>query len=59
MAQELNYIQLPLSTFLQLHPQYIEFFPLRYFHDPNYVVRLQPSSGTLEVGFPSDDWEIQ
>lgn len=59
MSESLNYIQLPLSTFLQLHPQYIQMFPLRYFHDPNYVVRLHPASGTLEVGFPGDNWTIQ
>ena len=58
MAESLNYVQLPLSTFLQLHPDYLSIFPLRYFHDPRYVVRMQPSSGRLEIGFPEDDWEI-
>ena len=59
MADRLNYIQLPLATFLQLHPEYLQLFPLRIFHDPRYVVRLHPSSGSLEVGFPDDSWEIQ
>ena len=34
MAECLNYIQLPLATFLQLHPEYLQLFPLRIFHDP-------------------------
>lgn len=59
MAERLNYIQLPLATFLQLHPEYLQMFPLRYFHDPRYVVRLHPSSGTMEVGFAEDDWNIK
>lgn len=59
MAESPSYIQLPLSTFLQLHPEYLEFFPLRVFHDPQYVVRVQPASGTVEVGFPGDRWTIQ
>ena len=59
MAECLNYIQLPLATFLQLHPEYLQLFPLRIFHDPRYVVRLHPASGSMEVGFPDDSWEIQ
>lgn len=59
MAARMNYIQLPLATFLQLHPEYLQMFPLRLFHDSRYVVRLHPDSGTLEVGFPEDKWEIQ
>lgn len=59
MTERLNYIQLPLATFLQLHPEYLQLFPLRYFHDPRYVVRLHPESGSLEVGFPDDSWQIQ
>lgn len=59
MADRLNYIQLPLATFLQLHPEYLQLFPLRIFHDPRYVVRLHPASGSMEVGFPDDSWEIQ
>lgn len=58
MANRMNYIQLPLATFLQLHPEFLEMFPLRIFHDDRYVVRLQPDSGRLEVGFPSDNWVI-
>ena len=59
MAACLNYIQLPLATFLQLHPEYLQLFPLRIFHDPRYVVRLCPASGSMEVGFPDDSWEIK
>ena len=59
MADRLNYIQLPLATFLQLHPEYLQLFPLRIFHDPRYVVRLHPASGSMEVGFPDDSWEIK
>lgn len=59
MAECLNYIQLPLATFLQLHPEYLQLFPLRIFHDPRYVVRLHPASGSMEVGFPDDSWEIK
>jgi hypothetical protein len=59
MADCLNYIQLPLATFLQLHPEYLQLFPLRIFHDPRYVVRLHPASGSMEVGFPDDSWQIQ
>lgn len=59
MAERLNYIQLPLATFLQLHPEYLQLFPLRIFHDPRYVVRLHPASGSMEVGFPDDSWEIK
>ena len=59
MAERLNYIQLPLATFLQLHPESLQVFPLRIFHDPRYVVRLHPASGSMEVGFPDDSWEIK
>ena len=59
MADRLNYIQLPLATFLQLHPEYLQLFPLRIFHDPRYVVRLDPASGRMEVGFPEDSWHIE
>lgn len=59
MADRLNYIQLPLATFLQMHPEYLQLFPLRIFHDSRYVVRLHPASGSMEVGFPDDSWEIQ
>ena len=27
--------------------------------DPRYVVRLHPASGSMEVGFPDDSWEIK
>lgn len=59
MENSLNYIQLPLATFLQLHPNFVDLFPLRLFHDPRYVVRMHPASGTLEVGFPEDSWNIK
>lgn len=59
MAESLNYIQLPLATFLQLRPEFIQLFPIRYFHDPRYVVRMHPASGSLEVGFPDDSWTIK
>ena len=58
MANCMKYIQLPLATFLRLHPEFLEMFPLRIFHDDRYVVRLQPDSGRLEVGFLSDNWVI-
>ena len=56
--ERMNYIQLPLSTFLALHPEFLELFPLRIFHDDRYVVRLRPESGLMEVGFISDNWSI-
>lgn len=56
--KKMNYIQMPLAMFLQLHPEYLELFPLRIFHDERYVVRLQPDEGLMEVGFPEDHWNI-
>lgn len=56
--KQMNYIQLPLSIFLQLHPEFVQMFPMRIFHDERYVVRLQPDNGLMEVGFLEDNWKI-
>lgn len=59
MTQTLNYIQMPLYAFLQLHPEYRSMFPYSAFPDPRYLVRIQLHTGTIEVGFAEDDWEVK
>lgn len=58
MAGHSDYIQMPLTTFLSLNPEYIKLFPLKIFSDPRYVVRISQSTGTLEVGYPGDCWTL-
>lgn len=58
MIATMNYIQMPLYTFLQQHPEFRSMFPYSLFPDSRYIVRVQLSTGTVEVGFPEDDWEI-
>ena len=58
MVATLNYIQMPLYTFLQEHPEFRSMFPYSLFPDSRYIVRIQLGTGTVEVGFPDDDWEI-
>ena len=58
MIATLNYIQMPLYSFLQQFPDLRSTFPYSLFSDFRYVVRVQLSTGTVEVGFPEDDWEI-
>lgn len=53
-----NYIQMPLHIFLEKNPEFRSYFPHCIFPDVRYIVRISPNTGTVEVGFPDDDWEI-
>ena len=56
-----KYIQLPLSLFVQLHPDvlppgYLDIMPLAY--SGLYIVRFLPDFSLIEIGFPEDVWTL-
>lgn len=55
----MNYIQMPLHTFLLQHPEFGCMLPPSCFHDNRYVVRIHLVNGTIEFGYPEDEWEIK
>lgn len=55
----LNYIEMPLRSFLQFNPEYFPLFPFSKYPDPRYLVRIQLHTGIMEVGFAEDEWQIK
>lgn len=55
----LDYIEMPLRSFLVFNPEYTPLFPFSKYPDPRYLVRIQLLTGTMEVGFAEDDWQIK
>lgn len=58
-----GFIQLPFRKFCSIFPEYIKHFKKLgayedCFNDEHYVVRLDLSSGEVEVGYPSDKFRI-
>lgn len=60
---KLDYIQLPVTVFLDTHPGFAACLPpgfvLELLSEPEYVVRFNPCTYHVEFGFPSDDWGLK
>lgn len=53
------YLQFPLPVFVKLFPQFAELLPPVFdFSDSNYIVRLDPANGRVEIGYTEDAWLI-
>lgn len=59
MKKEAAYLQFPLPVFVKLFPQFAELLPPFFdFSDSNYIVRLDPANGRVEIGYTEDVWLI-
>ena len=57
--KESAYLQFPLPVFVKLFPQFAELLPPVFdFSDSNYIVRLDPANGRVEIGYTEDAWLI-
>ncbi len=57
--KEAAYLQFPLPVFVKLFPQFAELLPPVFdFSDSNYIVRLDPANGRVEIGYTEDAWLI-
>lgn len=57
--KESAYLQFPLPVFVKLFPQFAELLPPVFdFSDSNYIVRLDPANGRVEIGYTEDTWLI-
>lgn len=57
--KEASYLQFPLPVFVKLFPQFAELLPPFFdFSDSNYIVRLDPANGRVEIGYTEDAWLI-
>lgn len=57
--KEAAYLQFPLPVFVKLFPQFAELLPPVFdFSDSNYIVRLDPANGRVEIGYTDDAWLI-
>lgn len=53
--KEAAYLQFPLPVFVKLFPQFAELLPPVFdFSDSNYIVRLDPANGRVEIGYTED-----
>ena len=52
------WIQLPVRDFILQFPGMAALIPPFAYSEPEYVVRFEPISRKLEVGFESDNWVI-
>lgn len=54
-----GFLQFPLSVFVKMFPDVAEMLPpLVDFSDSNYVVRVDPANGRVEIGYVTDAWLI-
>ena len=57
--KEAAYLQFPLPVLVKLFPQFAELLPPVFdFSDSNYIVRLDPANGRVEIGYTEDAWLI-
>lgn len=57
--KEAAYLQFPLPVFVKLFPQFAELLPPVFdFSDSNYIVRLDPANGRVEISYTEDAWLI-
>ena len=57
--KEAAYLQFPMPVFVKLFPQFAELLPPVFdFSDSNYIVRLDPANGRVEIGYTEDVWLI-
>lgn len=55
---KMRYLEMPLPVFLFRYPQFVPVFPPDIFADSRYIVRFDPSSGCVEIGFVGDTWHL-
>lgn len=54
-----GFLQFPLPVFVKMFPEIIEMLPPLFdFSDSNYVVRVDPANGDVEIGHVTDAWLI-
>ena len=56
--KKVDFIQMPLSMFRKMFPELAAKFPLeiQQTNDSNYIVKMYPDKGAVEVGYPEDVW---
>lgn len=53
------YLQFPLPVFVKMFPEFAKMFPPLFdFSDSNYIVRVDPANGLVEIGYTEDAWLI-
>lgn len=53
------YLQFPLPVFVKLFPEFAKSLPPLFdFSDSNYIVRVDPANGCVEIGYTEDAWLI-
>lgn len=54
-----GFLQFPLPVFVKMFPEVAEMLPPLFdFSDSNYVVRVDPANGRVEIGYATDAWLI-
>jgi hypothetical protein len=54
-----GFLQFPLPVFVKMFPEFAEMLPPLFdFSDSNYVVRVDPANGRVEIGHATDAWLI-
>lgn len=54
-----GFLQFSLPVFVKMFPDIAEMLPPLFdFSDSNYVVRVDPANGRVEIGYASDAWLI-
>lgn len=56
--KKVEFIQMPLSVFRTMFPDLAAKFPpvIQSTNDTNYIVKMYPDKGAIEVGYPEDLW---
>lgn len=53
------YLQFSLPVFVKMFPEFAKMLPPLFdFSDSNYIVRVDPASGRVEIGYTEDAWLI-
>lgn len=53
------YLQFPLPVFVKMFPEFAKMLPPLFdFSDGNYIVRVDPANGRVEIGYTEDAWLI-
>ena len=56
--KKVDFIQMSLSVFRTMFPELAAQFPpfIQHTTDSNYIVKMYPDKGAIEVGYPEDVW---
>lgn len=53
------YLQFPLPVFVKMFPEFAKMLPPLFdFSYSNYIVRVDPANGLVEIGCTEDAWLI-